>query len=163
LEVAPLLEGRIPPHPAHGRSWGRGGAALVRAMLDEPHARSKVGKRLAARGRVTRLQPGLTRAARHEDRVGHLRAALGAAHRPQGVSAVARTAREVSAIAPPWRPQAPTTMMRSGAYADEPKRPETPHPASGPSPEGRDARKQVRRSRGGAGRVAGPCASAGGM
>ena len=45
LEVATLVDGLIPPHPAHGLSCGRGGAALGLAMLDGQHALSKVGKR----------------------------------------------------------------------------------------------------------------------
>ena len=54
-EVATLLDGLIPPHPAHGLSWGRGGEALVLAMLDGQHALYQVGKRLAERGLVPLL------------------------------------------------------------------------------------------------------------
>jgi hypothetical protein len=85
LEVATLIDGLIPPHPAHGLSCGRGVEALVLAMLDGQHALSKVGKRLEARGMVTLLQPGLTRAALHDDRLGHILDALVAAHRNQGI------------------------------------------------------------------------------
>jgi hypothetical protein len=58
LEVATVLDRRIPPHPAHGLSGGRGVEALVLAMLDGHHALSKVGRRLDERGMVTLLQPG---------------------------------------------------------------------------------------------------------
>src|SRR5205807_5464269 len=62
LEVATLIDGLIPPHPAHVLSCGRGVEALVLAILDGDHALYKVGKRLEARGMVALLQPGLTRA-----------------------------------------------------------------------------------------------------
>src|SRR4029077_3303276 len=80
LEVATLLDGLIPPHPAPGLSCGRGGEAVVRAMLDGQHALDKVGKRLEERGMVTLRQPGLTRAARNDDRLGHILDALCAAN-----------------------------------------------------------------------------------
>jgi hypothetical protein len=38
LEVAPIIDRLIPPHPAHGLSCGRRVEALVRAMLDGHHA-----------------------------------------------------------------------------------------------------------------------------
>ena len=53
LEVATLIDGLIPPHPAHGLSCGRGGEALVLAILDGHHALYKVGKRLEERGMVS--------------------------------------------------------------------------------------------------------------
>ena len=62
LEVATVIDRLIPPHPAHGLSCGRGVEALVLAILDGHHALYKVGRRLAARGMVVLLQPGLTRA-----------------------------------------------------------------------------------------------------
>ena len=68
LEVATVMDRLLPPHPAHGLSCGRGVAALVRAMLDGHHALYKVGRRLEERGMVALLQPGLTRAALHDDR-----------------------------------------------------------------------------------------------
>lgn len=68
LEIAPVIERLIPPHPAHVRSCGRGGEALVLAILDGDHALSKVGRRLEERGRVELLQPGLARASLHDDR-----------------------------------------------------------------------------------------------
>ena len=68
LAVATLIDGLIPPHPAHGLSCGRGVEALVLAILDGHHALYKVGKRLEERGMVTLLQPGLTRAALNDYR-----------------------------------------------------------------------------------------------
>jgi hypothetical protein len=44
-EVAQLIETLIPPHPAPVGSCGRGAEALVLAILDGHHARSKVGRR----------------------------------------------------------------------------------------------------------------------
>ena len=38
LEVAPIIDRLIPPHPAHGLSGGRGVEALVLALLEGPHA-----------------------------------------------------------------------------------------------------------------------------
>ena len=57
LEVATVLDGLIPPHPAHGLSCGRGVEALVRAILEGQHALSKVGRRLEERGMIALLQP----------------------------------------------------------------------------------------------------------
>ena len=51
LEVATLIDGLIPPHPAHGLSCGRGVEALVLAILDGHQALYKVGNRLEERGR----------------------------------------------------------------------------------------------------------------
>src|SRR5215468_4200696 len=143
LEVATLIDGLIPPHPAHGLSCGRVVEALVLAILDGHHALYKVGKRLEERGMVTLLQPGLTRAALNEDRLGHIRAALFAANLNQVLSASALKALEVDAIPTPWRPQDTTTLRLYGASEDEPKSPEAPHPASGPSKDGRADRKPV--------------------
>ena len=78
-----MLDRLIPPHPAHTLSCGRGVEALVRALLAGPPALSQVGQRLEARGMVARLQPGRTRAALHDARLGHSRAALCAAHLPK--------------------------------------------------------------------------------
>jgi hypothetical protein len=58
LEVAPVIDRVLPPQPAHVRSCGRGVEAVVLAMLDGDRARSKVGKRVAARGRLHLVQPG---------------------------------------------------------------------------------------------------------
>jgi uncharacterized protein DUF4277 len=38
LEVATIIDRLIPPHPAQGRSCGRGVEALVLAILDGHHA-----------------------------------------------------------------------------------------------------------------------------
>ena len=89
LEVATLIDGLIPPHPAHGLSCGRGGEALVLAILDGHHALYKVGKRLEERGMVTLLQPELTRAALNDYRLGHILDALFAANLNKVFSAIA--------------------------------------------------------------------------
>jgi hypothetical protein len=38
LDVATVIDRLLPPHPAHGRSAGRGVEGLVLAMLDGAHA-----------------------------------------------------------------------------------------------------------------------------
>jgi transposase len=143
LEVATLIDGLIPPHPAHGLSCGRGVEALVLAILDGHHALYKVGKRLEERGMVPLLQPGLTRAALNDYRLGHILDALFAANLNQVFSAVALKALAVYAVPTPWLHQDTTTIMLYGAYADEPKSPEAPRPAYGHSKDGRDDLKQV--------------------
>jgi len=143
LEVATLIDGLIPPHPAHGLSCGRGVEALVLAILDGHHALYKVGKRLEERGMVTLLQPGLTRAALNDYRLGHILDALFAANLNQVFSAIALKALEVYTIPTPWLHQDTTTILLYGAYADEPKSPEAPRPAYGHSKDGRDDLKQV--------------------
>ena len=80
LEVATVIDRLIPPHPAPVLSCGRGVEAVVLAMLDGDHALYKVGKRLEDRGMVALLQPGLTRASLHADRLGHILEALCAAN-----------------------------------------------------------------------------------
>src|SRR5499427_8580756 len=80
LEVATVIDRLIPPHPAHGLSCGRGVEALVLAILDGHHALYKVGRRLEERGMVTLLQPGLTRIALNDYRLGHILEALFAAN-----------------------------------------------------------------------------------
>jgi len=142
LEVATVLDRLIPPHPAQGLSCGRGVEALVRAILDGPPALYQGGRRLEERGMVALLPPGLTRAARKDDRLGHLLAALFAAHLNTVFGAVALKAREVSALPAPWLPQDTTTSALSGAYEDEPQTLGAPLPAYGQSQDGRDARKQ---------------------
>jgi hypothetical protein len=73
---------------------------------------------------VTRLQPGLTRAALNDDRWGHILDALCAANLHQVLSAVALKAVAVYAIPTPWLHQDTTTIRLYGAYEDEPKSPE---------------------------------------
>ena len=58
LEVATVIDRLLPPHPAHVVSCGRGGEALVLAILDGDHALYKGGKRLEERGMLELLQPG---------------------------------------------------------------------------------------------------------
>ena len=143
LEVATLIDRLIPPHPAHGLSCGRGVEALVLAILDGHHALYKVGKRLEERGMVPLLQPGLTRTALNDYRLGHILDALFAANLNQVFSVVALKALEVYAISTPWLHQDTTTIRLYGAYADEPKSPEAPRPTYGHSKDGRDDLKQV--------------------
>jgi hypothetical protein len=68
---------------------------LVRAILDGPHALDKVGQRLEERGMGALLQPGLTRAALNDYRLGHSLDALFAANRNTVFRAVALQALEV--------------------------------------------------------------------
>jgi transposase len=143
LEVATLIDGLIPPHPAHGLSCGRGVEAWVLAILDGHHALYKVGKRLEERGMVSLLQPGLTRAALNDYRLGHILDALFAANLNQVLSVVALQALEVYALPTPWLHQDTTTIALYGAYADDPQTPGAPRPAYGHSKDGRDDLKQV--------------------
>src|SRR6516164_3623482 len=143
LEVATIMDRLIPPHPAHVLSSGRGVEALVLAILDGDHALYKVGRRLEERGMVALLQPGLTRAALNDYRLGHILDALFAANLNKVFSALALKAMEVYAIPTPWLHQDTTTIALYGAYEDEPKSPEAPHPAYGPSKDGREDLKQV--------------------
>jgi transposase len=147
LEVATVIDGLIPPHPAHELSCGRGGEAVVLAILDGHHALYKVGRRLAERGLVALLQLGLTRASLNDYRLGHILDALCAAHLNTVFNAVALKALEVYALPTPWLHQDTTTMALYGAYADEPQ-PGAPRPAYGHSKDGRDALKRVLRSLG---------------
>ena len=143
LKVASLIDDLIPPHPAHGLSCGRGVEALVLAILDGHHALYKVGRRLEERGMLTLLQPGLTRIALNDYRLGHILEALFAANRNKVYGAIALKALEVYALPTPWLHQDTTTITLYGAYADEPKSPAAPHPAYGHSKDGRDDLKQV--------------------
>jgi transposase len=143
LEVATVIDRLIPPHPAHVLSCGRGGEALVLAILDGDHALYKVGKRLEERGMVELLQPGLTCASLHDYRLGHILDALFAANLNRVFGAIALKALEVYAIPTPWLHQDTTTIALFGAYEDAPKAPETPRPAYGHSKDGRDDLKQV--------------------
>ena len=92
---------------------------------------------------VPLLQPELTRTALNDYRLGHILDALFAANLTKVFSAIALKALEVYTIPTPWLHQDTTTMRLYGAYADEPKSPEAPHPAYGHSKDGRDDRKQV--------------------
>jgi transposase len=143
LEVASMVDGLIPPHPEHVLSTGRGVEALVLAILDGHHALYKVGQRLEERGMVALLQPGLTRAALHDYRLGHILDALFAANLNEVFGALALKALEVYAIPTPWLHQDTTTIALYGAYADAPKRARAPRPAYGHSKDGRDDLKQV--------------------
>ena len=143
LEVAPIIDRLIPPHPAPGLSCGRGVEALVRAILEGDHALYKVGQRLEERGMVALLQPGLTRASLHDYRLGHLLDALCAANLNKVFSAVARKALEVYVLPTPWLHQDTTTIALYGAYADDLQTLGAPRPAYGHSKDGRDALKQV--------------------
>src|ERR1043166_462179 len=89
LEVATVIDRLIPPHPAHKLSCGRGVEALVLAILDGHHALYKVGQRLEERGMLALLQPGLTRAALNDYRLGHTLEALFAANLNKVFSALA--------------------------------------------------------------------------
>src|SRR5262249_52532055 len=143
LEVATVLDRLIPPHPAHGLSCGRGVEALVLAILDGHHALYKVGKRLEERGMLALLQPGLTRAALNDYRLGHILEALFAANLNQVYSAIVLHALAVYAIPTPWLHQDTTTIALYGAYADAPQTPGAPWPAYGHSKDGRADLQQV--------------------
>jgi transposase len=143
LEVATVIDRLIPPHPAHVLSCGRGVEALVLAILDGDHALYKVGRRMEERGMIALLQAGLTRASLNDYRLGHILDALFAANLNKVFGAVALKALEVYAVPTPWLHQDTTTITLYGAYADEPKSPEAPHPAYGHSKDGRDDLKQV--------------------
>ena len=88
---------------------------MVLAILDGHHALYKVGKRLEERGMMPLLQPGLTRAALNDYRLGHILDALFTANLNQVFSAVARKALAVYAVPTPWLPQDTTTIMLYGA------------------------------------------------
>jgi transposase len=143
LEVATVLDGLIPPHPAHVVSCGHGVEALVLAILAGDHALYKVGKRLEERGMIALLQPDLTRASLHDDRLGHILDALFAANLNRVFGAIALKALAVYALPTPWLHQDTTTIALYGAYADEPQTPGAPRPAYGHSKDGRDDLKQV--------------------
>jgi transposase len=153
LNVATLIDTFCPPHPAHVLSCGRGVEALLLAILDGHHALYTVGVRLAERGMLPLLQPGLARASLHDYRLGQILDALFAANLNRVFSAIALNALEVYAISTPWLHQDTTTITLYGAYAEEtrpgaqsqqaPERPVPPRPAYGHSKDGRDDLKQV--------------------
>jgi hypothetical protein len=74
-----------------------------------------VGRRLAERGRLTRRQPGLTRIALNDYRLGRLLAALFAANLNKVYGAIALKALEVYARPTPWLHQDTTTIALYGA------------------------------------------------
>jgi transposase len=146
LNVATLIDTFCPPHPAHILSCGRGVEALLLALLDGHHALYKVGARLEERGMLPLLQPGLTRASRHDDRLGQILDTLFAANLNRVFGAIALNALAVYAIATPWLHQDTTTITLYGAYAEEAhpvKGLVPPRPAYGHSKDGRDDLKQV--------------------
>jgi len=79
-------------------------------MLAGHHALSKVGQRLEERGLLELLQAGRSRSSLHADRGGPSLDALCATQRTKVLSAIARTALEVSASPTPWRPPDTTTL-----------------------------------------------------
>jgi transposase len=89
------------------------------------------------------LQPGLTRAALNDYRLGHILDALFAANLTRVFSVVALRALEVYAIPTPWLHQDTTTIALYGVYADDSQTPGAPRPAYGHSKDGRDDLKQV--------------------
>jgi hypothetical protein len=110
LEVATVLARLLPPHPAPVRAAGRGGEAWGRALRDGDHALSQGGRRLDERGMLALLQPGLSRAARQDDRFGPILEALCAAHRTRVLRALVLQALAVYALPTPWLPQETTTL-----------------------------------------------------
>ena len=89
------------------------------------------------------VQPGLTRAALNDYRLGHILDALCAANLKRVFRAVALHALEVYAIPTPWLHQDTTTIALYGVYADDFQTPGAPRPAYGHSKDGRDDLKQV--------------------
>src|ERR671934_2447714 len=102
LNVAALIDTFCPPHPTHLLSCGRGVEALLLAILDGHHALYKVGTRLEERGMLPLLQPGLTRTALHDYRLGQILEGLFVANLNRLFGAIALNALEVYAIPPPW-------------------------------------------------------------
>jgi transposase len=111
--------------------------------MDGDHALYKVGRRLEERGMLPLLQPGLSRASRHDYRLGHILDALFAANLNKVFSALALKALEVYGIPTPWLHQDTTTIALYGAYEEDPKSPRAPRPAYGQSKDGRDDLTQV--------------------
>ena len=146
LNVAAIIDTFCPPHPAHIISCGRGVEALLLAILDGHHALYKVGARLADRGMLPLLQPGLQRASLHDDRLGQILDALFAVNLNRVFGAIALNALEVYALATPWLHQDTTTITLYGAYEEE-ARPVKglvpPRPAYGHSTDGHDDLTQV--------------------
>src|SRR5437870_11549867 len=150
--IAAIIDGLLPPNPAHVLSGGRGVEALILAILDGHHALYKVGRRLEERGMLPLLQPGLNRTSLHDYRLGQILDALFAAHLNRVFGAIALNALEVYALSTPWLHQDTTTITLYGAYKEEARPvegPIPPRPAYGHNKDGRDALKQMRLSLGG--------------
>ena len=143
LEVAQLIDTKIPPNPAHVLSNGRGVEALVLAIVDGHHALYKVGRRLEERGILPLLQPGLEVTSVHDSRLGQILDALFHANLNQVFGAVALKALETYAIATPWIHQDTTTISLYGAYADVGAASDAPRPTYGHNKDGRGDLKQV--------------------
>ena len=151
--VAAIIDGLLPPNPAHVLSGGRGVEALILAILDGHHALYKVSSRLEERGMFPLLQSGLERPTLHDSRLGQILEALFAANLNRVCGAVALRALEVYAIPTPWLHQDTTTMTLYGAYEEAtpqdgqapqaPAGPVPPRPASGHSKDGHEDLKQV--------------------
>jgi hypothetical protein len=78
--------------------------ALLLAILDGYHALYKVGARLADRGMLPLLQPGLQRASLHDYRLGQILDALFAANLNRVFGAIALNALEVYTLTNPVAP-----------------------------------------------------------
>src|SRR5262249_13638232 len=153
LNVAALIDPFCPPPPANVLSCGRGGEALLLAILDGHHALYKGGARLEERGMLPLLQPGLERIALNDYRLGQILDTLFAANLNQVFGAVALRVLEVYAIPTPWLHQDTTTLTLYGAYEEAPREeiqglqapaaPLPPRPAYGHSKDGHDDLKQV--------------------
>jgi len=110
LEVMAVIDTVLPPHPDHVISCGRGGEALVLAILDGDHALYKVGQRLEERGMLSLLQAGLRRESLNDSRLGQILDALFAANLNRVLSALALKALAIYAIPTPWLHQDTTTI-----------------------------------------------------
>jgi len=141
LNVVTLIDTFCPPHPAHVLSCGRGVEALLLAILDGHHALYKVGPCLGERETISLLQPGLTRASLHDDRLRQILDTLFAPNLNRVFGAIALNALAVYAIPTPWLYQDTTTITLHGAYEEEGhpvKGLVPPRPAYGHSQDGRD-------------------------
>ena len=161
LEVAAIIDQCIPPHPDNVLCCGRGGEALVLAILDGHHALYKVGQRLQERGMLPLLQEGLEVESLNDYRLGQILDALFAANLNTLFGALALKALEVYAMPTPWIHHDTTTIALYGAYEpseeaaveeagkEAGERPSAlerlvpPHPAYGQSKGGKEGLKQV--------------------
>jgi transposase len=92
------------------------------------------------------LQPGLTRASLHDDRLGQILDTLCAAPLNRVFGAIALNALEVYALSTPWLHQETTTLTLYGASKEEARPiagPVPPRPAYGHNKDGRDDLTQV--------------------